>query len=109
LISKIRDLYKALHLTALKIPKRDRFGIHARIEQLCLDSLTLAIESALSKKECKKALLERLRIRAETMKNLIRLENELKIIKDKRYFMLSGELLEISKMVNGWLKYLGNN
>jgi hypothetical protein len=43
------------------------------------------------------------------MKNLIRLENEIKIVKDKKYFTLSAELLEISKMTNGWIKYLDNN
>jgi len=43
------------------------------------------------------------------MKNLVRLEEELKIIKENKYFMLSMELLEISRMINGWIKYLKNN
>jgi len=63
----------------------------------------------LSRRENKKALLEYLRIDIEVIKNLVRLENELKVIGDKKYFTLSAELLEISKMVSGWLKYLENN
>jgi len=61
------------------------------------------------KRKNKRASLERLRINIEVIKNLVRLENELKIIKDKKYLALSADLLEISKMVNGWLKYLENN
>ncbi|MBM3256064.1 MAG: four helix bundle protein [Candidatus Moranbacteria bacterium] len=91
------------------MPKKDRFGIHAKIEQLCLDSLVLVIKSALSKKEGKILLLESLRVDIETMKNLVRLEEEIKIIKESKYLMLSAELLEVSKMANGWLKYLENN
>lgn len=67
------------------------------------------IKSALSKKEGKILLLESLRVDIETMKNLVRLEEEIKIIKESKYLMLSAELLEVSKMANGWLKYLENN
>lgn len=32
--------------------------------------------------------------------------NELKIIENKSYIILEGQLQEISKMASGWIKYL---
>ncbi|MBI2053938.1 MAG: four helix bundle protein [Candidatus Staskawiczbacteria bacterium] len=89
-----------------KIPKKDRFGIFARIETFCLDILILTIESALQTKNNKLQLLNLTRIKIETLKKLIRIANELKIIEDKKYIELEFDLQEISKMINGWIKYL---
>jgi len=36
-------------------------------------------------------------------KGLVRTENELKIIDDKKYIQFSEQLVEISKMTSGWL------
>lgn len=46
------------------------------------------------------------RIRAEVLKHLVRIEAELKIIPEKQYLELAGLLQEISKMINGWIKYM---
>lgn len=86
--------------------KRDRFGIHNKIEKLCLDILNLGIEAALTVKDKKKPLLQQLRIKTETIKHLIRISHDLNIINYNKYITLQEKLQEISKMANGWLKYL---
>jgi hypothetical protein len=42
----------------------------------------------------------------ETLKQLVRLTSDLEIIDMKKYLTLESELQEISKMTNGWIKYL---
>ena len=78
----------------------------AKIETETLEILTLLIEAGLSPKTNKLPVLEKTRIKIEIVKQLIRLENEAKIIDDKVYLDLQERFLqEISKMLNGWLKY----
>jgi len=104
----LADLYKDIYKINKKLPKQDRFGIAKRNEDTCLDCLNLAIEAALSKRKNKIAIIIKLRIKIEALKQLIRLENELAIISDKTYLALQNQLQEISKMATGWHKYLTN-
>ena len=105
-LHKFCEFYKKIYLLSPKIPKRDRFGIFARIETFCLDIIILIIESAAQTKNNKLQLLNSTRIKIETLKRLIRVTNELKIIENKKYIELESDLQEISKMINGWIKYL---
>jgi len=45
----------------------------------------------------------------EKLKHLTRLEYQLKIISEKLYIQTQSALVEISKMINGWIKYLTQN
>ncbi len=100
------ELYKTIYLVGHTIPKRHRFGLQAKIESLCLEVLNLAITAAFEIKENKKPFLESARVKIEILKRLIRTENELNIIETKIYLDLEQRLQEISKMTNGWIKYL---
>jgi len=108
-VHKVCDFYKNIYLLFPKIPKRDRFGIYAKIESICLEIVTLSIAAALEIKPNKMAPLNSARIKIETLKRLIRVTSELNIINQKKYFDLELNLQEISKMTNGWLKYLKEN
>ena len=88
------------------MPKRDRFGLHLKIEHLCVEILEQAIVATLEQKENKKPILQSLRIKIEVAKRLIRTAHELNIIQRKTYFDLQMKLQEISKMTNGWIRYL---
>ena len=105
IVHKIGELYKKLYQLGNKIPKRDKFGIHLKIEKLCLDSLSLSIQAGLSSRETKTVYLEKLRITAENTKHLVRMANELKIFDDKIYLCLQSDLQEVSKMATAWKKY----
>ena len=85
--------------------KRDKLGLHKIIEEKCLILLSNSIESALSPKNNKTELIGNLRRDIETLKHLIRLENELGIIKEKTYLSLSHLLQDISMMATGWHKF----
>ena len=105
IIHKISDFYKIIYQLGKQLNKRDRFGIGQQVENLCLACFELAIEAAYLSKIEKREPLKNLRIKTELLKNLIRLENDLNILDQKKYINLEGRLIEISKMANAWLNW----
>jgi hypothetical protein len=106
LVHHIDELYKIIYSLAGKIPKRDRFGLHAKVEGVCLMILELSIAAAFDPKDRKLISLRSVRTQIEILKRFIRIENDLEIINEKMYIDLEKRLQEISKMTNGWIKYL---
>jgi hypothetical protein len=88
------------------MPKRDKLGIHRIVEEKSLKILSKSIDTALRSKIEKVQLLSELRREIETLKHIIRIENELGIIKEKIYLELSHLLVDISMMATGWQKSL---
>ncbi|MBI2475882.1 MAG: four helix bundle protein [Candidatus Taylorbacteria bacterium] len=106
IIHAIRILHKDLYCIAGKLSKRDKLGLHARVETSCIEILGLAVEAAFKPKTQKIGSLESLRIKVEILKHLIRTEHELEIIDVKTYLRLSEKLVKISKMTNGWINFV---
>lgn len=77
-----------------------------KIETSILNVLSLGIEASLLHQKEKVGHLLELRRDAETVKRLVRVANELKIIETKDYVSLSADLQQVSKMANGWIKSL---
>lgn len=91
------------------MPKRDKFGIYSKVENICLDVFCFSVSATFMEK-CKKAtILSEARIKTELLKRLLRMLWELDIIEQKKYLELELDLQEISKMTNGWIKYLQEN
>ncbi len=109
LVHKICEVYKKIYLLSAKIPKKDRFGIYVKIENICLEIINLAILASLENKINKLSPLNSARIKIEILKRLFRITNELNIIETKHYIDIELSLQEISKMTNGWIKYLNNH
>ncbi|MEK7169849.1 MAG: four helix bundle protein [Patescibacteria group bacterium] len=106
LVHKIRNLYKTIYRLGSTLPKRDKLGIHSSLEATCLVMLTLAIEASFTRGFAKKPTLEKLRLKAEIGKQLVRTEQELGIITDAVYLEFGSELVEISKMTTRWIQSL---
>jgi hypothetical protein len=104
----MQKVYKILYALGNKLNKRDKLGIHKTIEEITLQILKLSIKATFSEKERKVLFLEELRVTIESLKIVVRTEYELSIISQKIYFSLSSQLIEASKMTNGWLKSLKN-
>lgn len=105
-IHKIRLLYSDIYCISKKFSKRDKLGLHATIENNCIEILSLSVEAAFKHKNNKLNTLENLRIKTEVLKNLIRAENEMGIIDLKTYVRISEQIVEISKMINGWIAFI---
>ena len=106
IIHKIRVLYQDVYCISGKFSKRDKLGIHSIIESLCIEILSLAIESAFSPTNLKLDILQKLRVKTNVLKNIVRTEYEIKIIDMKTYLRISEQLVEISKMTNGWINFV---
>src|SRR3989344_789175 len=106
LAHKVCEFYKKIYLISPKIPKKDRFGIYLKIENICLEIINSIITAALELRENKLVILNSARIKIEVLKRLIRITYELNVIESKKYINLESDLQEISKMTNGWIKYL---
>lgn len=105
IVHALRILHKELHVIGRNLPKADKLGLHSTVETFALNCFILAIEAAFTKAETKCQPLEKLRVAISILKNMVRTENELRIIDDKTYLRLSTQLMEISKMATGWLAY----
>jgi len=106
LLHKISEFFKKIYLLSQRIPKKDRFGIWSKIQSICLDSIELIATASFEVRNNKLPTLKSVRIKIEVLKRLIRLSNQLHIIKNKKYIELTSDLQEISKMINGWIKYI---
>ena len=106
LAHKFCEFYKQIYLIGPKIPKRDRYGIYLKIENICLETINLLITASLETKNNKLPILNSVRIKIEVLKRLIRIIHEFNVIGNKKYINLELDLQEISKMTNGWIKYL---
>lgn len=89
--------------------KRDKLGIHRHIEETCLNLFDEIVNAALVAKPRKIPHLEMIRMQIEKLKHLVRLEYEMKIIFEKTYIQTQSELVEMSRMATGWLKYITRN
>jgi hypothetical protein len=105
-VHKLCELYKNLYLLSSKISKRDKFGIWTKIENICLEIISLTIAAALEPSADKLPILNSVRIKIEILKRLIRICKDLNVLTDKNYISTESDLQEISKMTNGWIKYL---
>lgn len=68
--------------------------------------MNLIISASLESRNSKLPLLNPARIKIEILKRLLRTAYELNIIKENKYIDFESDLQEISKMTNGWIKYL---
>ena len=106
LVHKICEFYKNVYLLSAQISKRDRFGIYSKIENICLEILNLILIASFEEKTKKIIPLNTARIKTEVLKRFFRIAHELNIINRKKYIEFEYALQEISKMTNGWIKYL---
>ncbi len=100
-------LYVAWHLRCETIPKKDRFTIGQKTENLLLDMLIL-ISTAYHTNNLtrKQEILRQANISLECLKIIIRLAKDIKTIEQKYYIEYQGRLQEIGKMLGGWINSL---
>lgn len=104
IFKKTYELYKTFYSYKYFIPKQDRYGIWQKNENLILDILEgIFMASNLSKAE-KLPTLEKTSSKLNLLKILIRLTKDIKVIDNKKYFVLETALDEIGRMLGGWIK-----
>ncbi len=90
------------------ISKGARYTIGSRIENKFLDLLDLAYLTYFTKKEEKVARISECILSLDTLKFLVSVAWEGKLISNKQYEDVAQKLEEVGKMFGGWKKNLDN-
>lgn len=101
---KTYDLYKVFYGYLSLFPRKDRYTLGQRCENVLLDILESIISASNLSKQEKLPILKSASTKLDVLKVLFKLCKELKIIDNKQYFTLDSKLIEIGKMLGGWIK-----
>jgi hypothetical protein len=88
-----------------KFPKHERFRMARRLEDTAFEFYDLLIKATRHKRR-KEAILLEADITLEKLRLYIRLSNSCELTTTKQYQYVSKVLLEIGKLLGGWLKSL---
>lgn len=85
-------------------PKKDRFTIGQKIESTILDLIEDIITASQLNKQEKLPVLKRASVKLDLLKIFIRMSKDLKILDNKKYLLLESQILEIGRMLGGWIR-----
>ncbi|MCL4491223.1 MAG: diversity-generating retroelement protein Avd [Nitrospirae bacterium] len=88
-----------------KFPKHEKFVLCTHIKSCVLDIARLIIRA--NKSRTKKAILYDIDVKIEELKFLLRLSHDRKYLSNKSYEHSSKLLLEIGRLLGGWIKSVG--
>ncbi|HEY9153367.1 MAG TPA: diversity-generating retroelement protein Avd [Anaerolineales bacterium] len=88
-----------------KFPKSERFRMAKRLEDSVFSFYELLIEATRSNKR-KRQLLIQADIELEKLRLYIRMSQQRKLTSTSQYHFAAGVLVEIGKLLGGWLKTL---
>lgn len=99
---KIMDMIEYSYVILRNFPKSEKFALCADIKQVEDILLERCIEA--EKKYTKKTTLQEMDISVAKLRSYIRLSFNLKFINLHQYEVWSGKVVEIGKMLGGWIK-----
>ena len=104
IITKFSSAYKLWHSYLVHIPRLTRFTLGTKVDSYFLDCLELSLLAGYAPRESKSTYIRKLSAKLDCLKFFLKILWELKSLDNKKYITLSGGLVEIGKMVGGWLK-----
>ena len=108
ILARIKEGYLIWVSIVPHISKGARYTIGSRIENKFLDLLDLAYLTYFTKKEEKVARISECILSLDTLKFLVSVAWEGKLISNKQYEDVAQKLEEVGKMFGGWKKNLDN-
>lgn len=104
IFQKTYDFYKTYYQYLTNFPKKDRYTIGQRGENVLLDLLEMIIQASQLPRAEKGEVLQKASIKLDQIKVFVRLFKDLKILDNKKYLSLESSLQEIGRMLGGWIK-----
>jgi len=102
ILTKLHDMIKYAYPALAQYPKSEKFAIVADIKH-CMDMvMERAIEA--SKKYYKKTTLQEMDVELMKLRHYLRLSHELGFLPPKKYEIWSGMVVEVGRMLGGWIK-----
>lgn len=102
IMQKTFDMMAYAYKALMQFPKGEKFALATDIKR-CMDTIMERIIEA-NKKYYKKTTLQELDVEVEKLKAYIRLSYNLGFLPPKKYELWSGMVVEIGKMIGGWMK-----
>jgi hypothetical protein len=106
IIHSIIELYKSWQQILPHFPTSSRHTLGFRIDTLIIQIAESLFASSFLTGPKKLSLIEKSSIKLDSVKFLLQLAWESKIINDKKYIILSKHLEKVGKQLGGWLKQL---
>ena len=88
--------------TVDKFPRRQKFVLGDRIENIALDVLEGLIEATYTRNRGR--ILEAVNLKLDKLRFLFRLSTELQLLDQRRYEHASRGIDEIGRLVGGWIR-----
>lgn len=102
ILQKTFDMINYAYPALAQYPKGEKFALVADIKRRMDVMLERIIEA--NKKYYKKTTLQELDVEVEKLKAYVRLSYNLGFLPPKKYEQWSGLVVEIGRMVGGWIK-----
>ncbi|MEK7579982.1 MAG: four helix bundle protein [Patescibacteria group bacterium] len=106
IIHSIIELYKIWQQILPHFPSNSRHTLGFRIDTLIIQIAESIFTASFMANYKKLALIEESSIKLDSVKFLLQLSWESKIINDKKYIFLSNHLEKVGRQIGGWLKQL---
>ena len=104
IIHKLIQYYKLWHETLTNLPKTSRYTIGFKIDGLFLETTEFILMAANSDATGKSLHLKKASDKLDLLKFFLQVSWEIKAMPNNKFFMLSESLIEIGKMLGGWIK-----
>jgi len=98
------EVYKLFDQFLIIFPKGKRYTLGQKIDQNLLEIIELIITAGYLPQEQKLPVLQKVSIKLDLVKILLRLANETKCMDNNKYQQIIPNILEIGKMLGGWIK-----
>jgi len=107
--TKFYDFTLWLHQKVVKFPKNSRFTLGQRVENIAFEILELVVvaNSTFDKKQ-RLELQKKVGVRLEVLRILMRIAKDLEFINVRSYKFGCEKLLEVGKILGGWMKSTKN-
>lgn len=100
------DLYKEFYEYLKKFPKKDQYVLGKRCEEHIIEFMEYILFAVGLERSRKLKVLEQANSKFDTLKVLLRMARELKMIDNKKYVSLEEKMQGIGRMLGGWMRFL---
>jgi hypothetical protein len=104
LIHKLYELYKTVYQAIQKFPKKDKFTIGIKIENILLEIIELTLLAYTKEGASKLLIINKIDIKMRMLKLFVRISSDVKSMATDKYIEIEERILEIGKIIGGWIK-----
>jgi hypothetical protein len=96
-------VYKLWIVSSESFPKKLKYTLGGKIDDLFLECLDLLFTASFQPKDRKLIYLDKVSVRFDLLKFLLRIAWEIDALEQKKYVHISELLVEIGRMIGGWM------